>query len=243
MAIKEWEGFKLVEDFFDNRDYMVAEPVVAAKGRPWVWRAEFFGAFPSVDIALLNKGWHVIYYNTSDMYGCDEAIGYMKKFHEFIVEKYNLDKKADMFGFSRGGLYGVNYTVKYPEDVSVLYLDAPVLDIRSWPGGIGLGSGSPIEWKDCKKWYGLTDVQSIVNFHDNPIDKIDKLLELKIPVALCAGDSDGCVPYVENGEILDKAYRANGGDIITIVKPGCDHHPHSIENPEPIANFIEAHRA
>ncbi len=237
-----WKDYKMTEDEFDGRYFCIVEPNQAAKGNPWVWRAEFFGAFDSVDMALVKMGWHIAYYSVSNMYGCPESIEMLKKFHSFITEKYSLAKKADIFGFSRGGLYTVNYAAKYPEDVSTIYLDAPVLDMRSWPGGIGIGCGSPSEWQDCKRWYGLTTVKSVVELDRNPLDKIDKLLADKIPVALCAGDSDRVVPYVENGEIFDKKYRANGGDIITIVKPGCDHHPHSIEHPEPIVKFIMDHQ-
>jgi pimeloyl-ACP methyl ester carboxylesterase len=56
---------------------------------------------------------------------------------------------------------------------------------------------------------------------------------------LIAGDSDRVVPYEENGAILEKAYRDAGADITVILKKGCDHHPHSIEDPTPAVEFIE----
>ncbi len=242
MKTSTYKGFELIEDTFDSHQYLLLKPHKTADGMPWVWRAEFFGAFDSVDIDLAEKGWFVAYYEISDMYGCPESIELMKKFHDFIIEKYSLSDKADIFGFSRGGLYSVNYTASYPQDISVLYLDAPVLDIRSWPAGLGFGAGAPPEWAECKDWYKLTDVMSIVNFKGNPLDKIEILAQNNIPIALCAGDSDVVVPYAENGALLDKKYRELGGDIITIVKPGCNHHPHSIEYPQPISDFIVNHR-
>ena len=90
----------------------------------------------------------------SDMYGCDKAVELMKQFHDYVVEKYGLNPKPSIFGFSRGGLYSVNYAVKYPNDLSSVYLDAPVLDIRSWPGG---HEGAKHEWEECKAIYGLDD--------------------------------------------------------------------------------------
>ena len=217
-------------------------PKEEAFGKPWVWRAEFFGGFDYVDMELVARGWHVAYYRVSDMDGNPESIELMKKFHGFITKEYDLNAKADIFGFSRGGLYSVNYAAKYPEDISVVYLDAPVLDIRSWPGGIGIGLGAQKCWLECKECYGLDSVLSVVNFNDNPLDKIHILAKNKTPVVICAGDSDVDVPFSENGEIFDKELRALGGDIMTIVKPGCDHHPHSIERPQPIADFIAKHR-
>lgn len=237
-----YKGYELLEDEFNSRSYLILKPEFTAENAPWVWRAEFFGAFDSVDMDLVKRGWHVAYYDTSDMYGCPESIKLMKNFHDFIIKKYSLSYKADIFGFSRGGLYSVNYTAVYPDDISVLYLDAPVLDIRSWPAGLGIGRGAPPEWDECKNWFKLTDVMSILNFKDNPIDKINILADHNIPIVICAGDADAVVPYVENGAILDRTYRELGGDIITIIKPGCDHHPHSIEHPEPISEFIVKHR-
>ena len=32
-----------------------------------------------------------------------------------------------------------------------------------------------------------------------------------------------------------------GADILLIVKPGCDHHPHSLSDPAPVVDFIEKH--
>ena len=53
------------------------------------------------------------------------------------------------------------------------------------------------------------------------------------------GDSDPVVPYDENGKYLEEFYRANGGDIVTICKPGCAHHPHGLEDQTPLVDFIE----
>lgn len=33
-------------------------------------------------------------------------------------------------------------------------------------------------------------------------------------------------------------YLENGGDIQIIIKAECDHHPHSLENPDPIVDYI-----
>lgn len=237
-----YKGYELLEDSFDGRYYEVLKPAEEAFGRPWVWRAEFFGGFDYVDMELVKRGWHVAYYCVSDMYGNPESVKLMKKFYDFVTEEYSLSQKADIFGFSRGGLYSVNYTAEYPEDINTVYLDAPVLDIRSWPGGIGTGMGAADCWKECKQCYELCDVKSVVEFDKNPLDKIDILAANRIPVIICAGEADDDVPYLENGDIFDKRYRLLGGDIITILKPGCSHHPHSLERPQPIVDFIEKHR-
>ena len=242
MHTSVYKSYNMVHDQYNGHAFQILIPKNIADGAPWVWRAEFFGAFDYVDMALAEKGWHVAYYSICNMFGCDEAVSLMKDFRDFIVKEYSLSTKADIFGFSRGGLYAVNYTALYPNDVSVLYLDAPVLDVRSWPAGIGMGQYSENDWRMCKECYKLDTLDSVLQFYKNPIDIRDALIKSNIPIALCAGECDSVVPYAENGAILDKAYRTAGGDIMTLLKPHCDHHPHSISRPDPIVKFIADRR-
>ena len=67
-----------------------------------------------------------------------------------------------------------------------------------------------------------------------------KLLENHVPVFLIAGDSDKVVPYEENGKLLYEQYVAAGGKIQLILKPGCDHHPHGLEDNTPLIAAVEA---
>ena len=231
-----------IKEMFNSHEITIIKPEKAAEGNPWVWRAEFLGAFDYADQALLRQGWHIAYYRICDMYGCPEAVELMKKFHDYVVEKYKLNKRAAIFGFSRGALYAVNYSVKYPKDISSLYLDAPVLDIRSWPAGKGNGKYSKKEWEECKALYGL-DEEGAKNFAANPIDKAGELVDTKIPVILVAGDSDRVVPYEENGARLVAAYKKRVISLPHIVKQGCDHHPHSLNPPTEIVDFVTANFA
>ena len=65
------------------------------------------------------------------------------------------------------------------------------------------------------------------------------LLENRIPVILVYGDSDNIVPYEENGAVLEKYYRENGGTIVSIGKENCAHHPHGLDDNTPIIEFVE----
>ena len=51
-------------------------------------------------------------------------------------------------------------------------------------------------------------------------------------------DADDVVPYAENGAKLARRYRELGGVVEVILKPGVGHHPHSLEDPRPIVDFI-----
>ena len=45
----------------------------------------------------------------------------------------------------------------------------------------------------------------------------------------------------ENTDVVEKRYKKLGGKITVIRKPGVDHHPHSLEDPKPIVDFIMSH--
>jgi len=59
-----------------------------------------------------------------------------------------------------------------------------------------------------------------------------------VPVLLISGDADLDVPFEENGAVLERTYRACGGAVMTILKPGGGHHPHSLPDITPIVQFV-----
>ncbi len=227
-----YAGCERINFLLNGRESLVVRPKNPLPGNPVCWRTEFFGGFDSVDIEMLKRGWHLCYHRASDMYGCDESLEMFHEFQDFICQTFGLNEQAVLFGFSRGGLYAVNYAAKYGERVSGLYLDAPVCDIRSWP----CSNLECREAKECLDWYKLTP-ETLKDFAKNPIDKAADVA--KIPVIIVAGDSDRVVPYDKNGKIFAERFKAAGGKLETIIKPGCDHHPHSLENPTAVADFIE----
>jgi len=238
MRTVDWLGYDCIEFILNDHFCQVICPRNSNNdNKPWVWRTEFLGAFAIVDMALLDKGWHIAYCRVSDQYGCPSSIEILKTFHDFLVSDFKFSNKADIFGFSRGGLYGVNYAVRYPQDVSVLYLDAPVLDIRSWPCKFTEDECA----QQCLDCYGLT-TETVKDFDQNPIDKASSLIESKIPLVLVAGLADDLVVYDENGGRLADLYKKSKGDMLLILKPNCGHHPHSVTDPTEIVNFIENHR-
>jgi pimeloyl-ACP methyl ester carboxylesterase len=235
--IATWNGYDAPGFVFENRDALVVRPKKAAEGNPWIWRTEFFGHEPQGDLALLAAGWHVAYLKVSDMYGAPSAIDVMSKFHDYLVTQFGLAKRAVLEGFSRGGLYAVNYAAAHPDHTAALYLDAPVLDIRSWPGGKGKGPGSPNLWIQCLAVYGLTE-ETAKTFQGNPLDHATALAKAGIPVISVCGDADEVVPLDENTRIFEERYRAAAGKIEVILKPGGKHHPHSLKDPKPIVDFL-----
>src|SRR4029450_3042828 len=109
------------------------------------------------------------------------AITHVAEFTAHLVKELGLARRAVLEGFSRGGLYAVNYAAAHPDHTAALYLDAPVLDIRSWPGGEGKGPGSPNLWIQCLAVYGLTE-ETAKTFQGNPLDHATALAKAGIPV-------------------------------------------------------------
>ena len=232
ISTTDYNGHEQVNFKLNGRNSLVVRPKKALDGNPVIWRTEFFGCFDWVDKALLEKGWHLAYHSASDMYGCPESLEMLREFQDFTNETFGLAKKAVLEGLSRGGLYAVNYAAKYPERVKGIYLDAPVLDIRSWP----CCYEDSREKKECLEWYHLTP-ETLKNFKGNPLDKSELIADK--PILIIAGAADTVVPWKDNGAKLVEKLEALHANYKLILKPDCDHHPHSISEPAPAVEFIE----
>jgi pimeloyl-ACP methyl ester carboxylesterase len=232
-----WEGFERLDFTVAGRAGLLVVPRTPAPGKPWIWRTEFFGAFPAVDIALLKKGYHVAYLDVQNLYGAPVALWPMDVFYAHLTNVYHLAPKTVPEGFSRGGLFAFNWAARNPDKVAAIYVDAPVCDFKSWPGGKGKGKGSPEDWLRCKNVYGLTEEQALA-YRLNPVDNLKPIAAAKIPVVAVVGDADSVVPIAENMTIVEKRYRELGGDILVIHKPGVEHHPHSLEDPTPVLDYL-----
>lgn len=231
-----WAGCDRYDFQYRGRDAIVVCPKQAAPGKPWIWRPAFFGAFPSVDKALLEKGFHVVYYDLTHQYGSPRAVEAGTFFYDYMKNYYGLSPKVTLEGFSRGGLCAFNWAAKNTDKVACIYVDAPVCDVFSWPG-----RKQADLWSGVLKEWNLTDAQ-MESFKGNPVDNLETLAKAGIPVMAVCGDSDKVVPYSENMEVVRNKYTALGGMVEVIVKPGCDHHPHSLENPQPVVDFIIRHQ-
>ena len=235
-----WHNYARYDFKIGDTDCLVVKPRKTAKGKPWVWRARFWGHEPQTDLALLAKGWHVVYCEVGGLFGSPKAIERWDRFYEFLTTQYEFPKKAALEGMSRGGLIIYNWASNNPTKVTAIYGDAPVCDFKSWPGGKGKSKGSPGSWKQCLASYGFTESQALA-FRGNPIDRLEPLAKAGIPILHIVGDADSVVPIAENSNIIEKRYRALGGTIKVIHKKGIGHHPHSLKDPKPIVEFFHNH--
>jgi pimeloyl-ACP methyl ester carboxylesterase len=236
----QWNGYDRYDFVVDGRNCLVIVPKAAGPGRPWIWRTEFFGHEPQGDLALVERGFYAVYIDVQNMYGAPVAMKHMDAFYDRLTGQYGLSKKTVLEGFSRGGLFAFNWAALHPDRVACIYVDAPVCDFKSWPGGKGKGVGSQDDWRRCLQAYGLTEPQAMA-YKYNPIDNLAPLAKSGVPLLHVVGDADTTVPVEENTAVIEKRYRALGGEILVIHKKGVDHHPHSLKDPAPIVDFILKH--
>ncbi|MDQ8183501.1 prolyl oligopeptidase family serine peptidase [Pelagicoccus sp. SDUM812005] len=237
----DFHGFAQYDFSLDGLECKVVAPREAAAGKPWIWRARFFGHAPNVDIALLEKGFHVAFVDVSDLFGSPAAVARWDAFYAFLTQEKGFSKKPALEGLSRGGLILYNWASENPEKVACIYADAPVCDFKSWPGGKGKGAGNPKSWERCLAAYGFTEAEALA-YKRNPLDRLEPLALAGVPLLHVVGDVDEVVPVAENTAVLEARYRELGGSIEVIHKPEVGHHPHGLSDPTPIVEFILSHR-
>lgn len=227
---REWyDNYEHDNFFLHDREAIVVKPTIVPNGK-WIVRPAFLGAFPYVDDSLLNRGWHVAYYDVTHEYGNSKAQSEFEDFVRFCKRKYKLHDKFVLEGFSRGGFFALCYAINHPRQVDKIYVDAPVCNLKSWPlnEDKGLYEDAARKWKMCG-----VNIDSVFNF---PINHFDTIMKYHIPVMLVYGGRDSVVPYRENFGLINLAgYKG----IYKISKPYCGHHPHSMQKCKQIVDFLD----
>ena len=237
----EWNGYERLDFLFEGRKAIVVLPQKKDPLGRWMLKTEYFGAFPSFELEMLSRGWGLAHIANSTRWVNPGDIEAKQPFCDFLQKEFGFAKKCLPVGMSCGGMQGVYFASMFPEYVAALYLDAPVMNRLSCPCGIGLGSQNSKREKmylEMVEKTGLT-VSDLLNDRNQPIDHVKNLIEKKIPVFLICGDSDVVVPYEENGAHLARMYRESDVPFFEILKPGCDHHPHGLDDLTPLVAFAE----
>lgn len=224
--------------FNDNGvEYYIVRPRGVAQGNPWIWRARFWGHEPQVEIELLERGFHLTYCDVSNLYGANEAVKRWDRFYALAIQA-GLHEKVVLEGMSRGGLIIYNWAAANVEKVACLYADAPVMDFKSWPMGKGTSPRSEIDTEQLLSAYGFRSEEEALKWKGNPIDHAATLAKAGIPMLHVVGEEDEDVPVSENTALFAQRLAAHHYKLNVISKPGVGHHPHSLNDPEPIVRFI-----
>lgn len=233
-----WNGFRKTEFVYEGRKAILVFPNDSDNNKRWLLKTEYWDAFPNLEIEMVKRGWHLAYIENKTRWCLEEDLDLKKQFADYLIKEYGLNKTFVPVGMSCGGMFAVNFAAKYPEYVSVIYIDAPVLNLLSCPSALGVSRANM--WDEFHQATGIT-MSELICSRKHPIDKLPILIKNAISVVMVYGDEDTVVPYCENGAILEKYYNKNGGKLLAIGKQGCNHHPHGLTDPQPIIDFIEDH--
>lgn len=240
--VDTWRGFKRHNFTVDGCPAWVVEPKQAAPGKPWTWCMEFPDAFTDRTGVprLLEMGFHHVHIKVGNTHGSPAAVKHFEEFYK-TLQAGGLAKKGTLIGISRGGLYAYNFAAKNPDAVACIYGDAPVCDFKSWPGGKGKGKGSSGDWNALIKNYGFKDEAEALAYPGNPVDELEPIAKAGIALIHVVGDVDAVVPVAENTALIEERYKKLGGKVSVIHKANCDHHPHGLDDPKPVVDFILEH--
>lgn len=234
-SLTTWHTFKRIDFLFEGYEAILVVPDEMNFNCPWIWRTEFFDAFSEADVAMVQQGFALAYVCGSDLYGCDAILQMYHRFQLYLIQHYHLAKKAVLFGFSRGGFYALRYSATYPDWIGLLYLDAPVVDLASWPYNHGKNQNTK-EWKDCQlAYHSQWTVNTLADFTES---LLQSLVQVVVPLILVAGQVDSVVAWNENGLRLVHSWTGRNLTFQLILKEHGDHHPHSLRDPQPIVDFI-----
>ncbi len=229
-----WNGYKKIDFEFEGKNAILVYPETPVKGNKWLFKTEYFDAFPDFQIKMLENGYFLAHIENTTRWCLDEDTERQYSFAKFLHKEFGLNEKCMTVGMSCGGMQSVYLGAKHPDIISCLYLDAPVLNLLSCP--CGLGKGTTEMYEEFVTATGKT-IEDLINYRKHPIDYVDDLIKNDIPVFLICGDSDTVVPYEENGEELYKKYIKSGKTVFRVVKEDCDHHPHGLTDNTPLVEF------
>lgn len=236
----EWKGFERLDFQIDGQDALLIRPNKDCGHNRYMIKTEYFGAFPDLEIALLNRGYHLAYVKNRSRWGTDADCDTKAMLVNELHNEFGLYRRAIPVGMSCGGFHAVNFASRYPDLLSLLYLDAPLLSFLSLPYGMGEIPRNESMIKEIVDAYGF-DLPHVLAYNEQPIHRIKTLTNAKIPVALVYGDADKTVSCHENALLLKEFYERDGAPIRTWCKKGCDHHPHGpLEYMDEVIAYIES---
>ena len=234
-------GFNRYEFKLGENKVIIVHPKTEAVGKRWVWKAEFFDAFPAFDQEMLERGWFVAHIAVGNTFGCPSAMLRFDALYAELTTKYGFHKRPVLEGLSRGGLYVYNWASQNTDKVGAVYADNAVCDFKSWPGGKGKGKGSRNDWTALMKCYEFQTEDEALAWTKNPVDNVAPLVRAGIPLVHSFGDADDVVPWEENTKLVADKVEALGGTVKLFRKPGLNHHPHGPLEPAAFAEWVLKH--
>lgn len=234
---QSWFGYEAEEFVFSGRKGIIVFPHEAVLTREWALKTEYWGAFPGMEIALLEKGFHIAFFQNQTRFATESECAEKAEFCRYLIQTYALSPKCILIGMSCGGAHALTFAGLYPDFTKGIILDAPVVNYLSYPGNFDVPGNAQIWEKEFLEAYPGMKRYQLLHFSNHPISRVEVLLENRIPILMMYGTQDTAVPYEENGRLLEEAYQGTEGLMHIIPRQLQGHHPHGLNDLTPVLEF------
>ena len=243
--VVNWHGYRRHNFELDGRKGFIVEPPHPAAGFPWSWCLQWADAFVprTPALKLLERGFHHVHFDVFSTYMNEEGVLALEKFYA-MLQKMHFHKKAALIGMSYGGLFSLRWAAEHPETVGVIWLDAPVCSL-GFAAQRNEQNASPAILKSMRgeaekhfAAYKVRDLQGLLDHALNPLNNYLPIAKAGIPILAIRSGQDQTVLPENNIDILEKRLLESGGKIQVIRRDYYGHHPHGLDDPTPLADFI-----
>jgi alpha-beta hydrolase superfamily lysophospholipase len=175
--------------------------------QPWILYAPTLPGYPDqherwMHEQFLAAGVAVAGIDVGEAYGSPEGRAGFDALYAELTTRRGFGARPCLLGRSRGGLWVTSWACDHPDRVAGLAGIYPVFDLRTYPG---LDKAAPA--------YGLTAAQLGDRLKElNPIERVERLAQARLPAFIIHGDIDQVVPLRENSATFLDRYRAAGAE-------------------------------
>jgi len=243
--VVDWYGYRRHNFELDGRKGFIVEPPHPATGLPWSWCLQWADSFVprTPALKLLERGFHHVHFDVFPTYMNEEGVRELEKFHA-MLQAMGFHKKAALIGMSYGGLFALRWAAEHPETVGVVWLDAPVCNL-GFAAERNERNASP-ELLKCMQGeaekhfaaYRVRDLRGLLDHPLNPLNNYLPIAEAGIPILAIRSGQDQTVLPASNIDELAKRLGGAGGNIQVLRRDYYGHHPHGLDDPTPLADFI-----
>jgi pimeloyl-ACP methyl ester carboxylesterase len=234
--VVEWYGFRRHNFELEGCKGFIVEPINPAPGLPWCWCTQWAEAFVprTPALKLLERGFHHVHLDVFSTRMNPEGIKKVEAFYA-MLRSLKFHPKAALIGMSYGGLFSLRWAQEHPETVGVIYLDAPVTDLAfaNRSGDKGITKDSLVN----AAAYGVAP-EELRSHPLSPNNNFQAIADAKIPILCLRSGQDLTVLPQENTDVFASRLTAAGGKIRVVNRSLNGHHPHGLDDPAPLAEFI-----
>ncbi|MCQ2378034.1 MAG: alpha/beta hydrolase [Victivallaceae bacterium] len=243
----EWYGYKRHNFVLDGHKGFIVEPRNPAPGLPWCWCLQWPEAFVprTPALKLLERGFHHVHLDVFESKLNPDGVKTLEKFYA-LLQTMHFHKKAALIGMSYGGLFSLRWAAEHPETVGAIYLDAPVCDL-GFCCNRDLSNSTRENLSGWEKSAGTlaaayaTTPEKLSGHKLSPLNNVQPIADAKIPVLAVRNGQDRTVPPETNLDVWVERFRAAGGFVTVIRRDFYGHHPHGMDDPQMLVDFILRH--